>query len=180
MSFALSFTLPELFTRPAFADFSTLVPCDKSSAFQKRSTTAIKKLENRLKLYSVDSLQAESLKKQIVNTKARFTKYSDSNLLCGKDGLPHLITNGQWDHATEFVYPGVLFLYITGWIGWVGRKYLRYANTTENVFESEIIINVPIALSIMTSGFLWPIDAWQEFQSQKLLASDQDITVSPR
>jgi hypothetical protein len=31
----------------------------------------------------------------------------------------------------EFVIPGVLFLYITGWIGWVGRKYVRYASTTK-------------------------------------------------
>lgn len=180
ISFALTFTVPELFVRPVFAEFSNLVPCEKSSAFQKRSTASIKKLESRLKLYSVESLQSQNLKKQIENTKIRFTKYSNSNLLCGKDGLPHLITSGQWNHASEFIYPGLLFLYITGWIGWVGRKYLQYAGTTENAFENEIIINVPIALSIMTSGFLWPIDAWKEFQTQKLLATDQDITLSPR
>jgi len=180
MSFGLYFISPELFVQPVFADYSTLIPCEQSSAFQKRSATATKKIESRLKLYSENSFEAANLKKQIENTKTRFAKYSKSNLLCGKDGLPHLITNGQWDHAAEFVYPGLLFLYITGWIGWVGRKYLHYANTTENVFESEIIINVPIALSIMTSGFLWPIDAWKEFINQKLLASDQDISVSPR
>jgi hypothetical protein len=32
-------------------------------------------------------------------------------------------------------------LYITGWIGWVGRKYVRYA-VQQNPFENEIIINV--------------------------------------
>ena len=50
-------------------------------------------------------------------------------LLCGKEGLPRIIATGQWDRANEFVIPGILFLYITGWIGWVGRKYLRYAST---------------------------------------------------
>jgi photosystem I subunit 3 len=48
-----------------------------------------------------------------------------------KEGLPRIIASGQWDHANEFVIPGVLFLYITGWIGWVGRKYVRYASTTK-------------------------------------------------
>ena len=62
----------------------------------------------------------------------------------------------------------------------MGRKYVRYAATTENPFENEIIINVPVAISIMNSGFLWPIDAWKEFTSGDLLASDDDVTLSPR
>ena len=172
--------IPGIGLRPVSADFSTLTPCENSPSFQKRSLTAVKKLENRLKLYATDSQEADALKKQIEHTKARFQRYADSNLLCGKDGLPHLITTGQWDHAQDFVFPGILFLYITGWIGWVGRKYLHYASTTENAFESEIVLNVPVALSIMTSGFFWPIDAWKEFKNQDLLASDEDVTVSPR
>jgi hypothetical protein len=62
---------------------------------------------------------------KLVMWKRRFTTYCAS---------------GQWDHANEFVIPGVSF-YITGWIGWVGRKYVRYASTTKNPFENEIIIN---------------------------------------
>ena len=84
------------------------------------------------------------------------------------------------DRANEFVIPGIMFLYITGWIGWVGRKYLRYASTQKNAFENEIIINVPVAIKIMNSGFLWPVDAWKEFTSGDLLADDDDVTVSPR
>ena len=76
--------------------------------------------------------------------------------------------------------PGIMFLYITGWIGWVGRKYLRYASTTSNSFENEIIINVPVALTIMNSGFLWPVEAWKEFSSGDLLAAEDDVTKSPR
>jgi len=162
------------------ADFNALVPCKESSAFQKRLKTSVKKLENRLKLYTPESKESAFLVKEIEATKTRFLRYGDSNLLCGKEGLPRIIASGQWDHANEFTIPGILFLYITGWIGWVGRKYLRYASGTENSFENELIINVPIALSIMNSGFLWPVEAWKEFTSGDLLASDEDVTVSPR
>ena len=47
-------------------------------------------------------------------------------------------------------------------------------------FENEIIINVPVAIKIMNSGFLWPVDAWKEFTSGDLLADEEDVTVSPR
>jgi photosystem I subunit 3 len=164
----------------AKADFNALTPCKESTSFQKRLTTSVKKLENRLKLYTPESKEAQFLTKEIEATKARFERYGNSSLLCGKEGLPRIIASGQWDHANEFVIPGILFLYITGWIGWVGRKYVRYASTTDNAFENEIIINVPVAFSIITSGFLWPIDAWKEFTTGDLLASDDDVTVSPR
>lgn len=166
--------------KPVNADFNALKPCKESPAFQKRQASSIKKLENRLKLYTPDTKEANFLLKEIEATKVRFERYGNSNLLCGKEGLPRIIASGQWDHANEFVIPGLLFLYITGWIGWVGRKYVRYASTTKNAFENEIIINVPVAISIMNSGFLWPIDAWKEFTTGDLLASDDDITVSPR
>jgi photosystem I subunit 3 len=166
--------------QPANADFNALTSCKESPAFQKRLTTAVKKLENRLKLYTPESNEAQALTKQIERTKERFERYGNSSLLCGKEGLPRIIASGQWDHANEFVVPGILFLYITGWIGWVGRKYLRYATTTENPFENEIIINVPVAISIMNSGFLWPVEAWKELTSGDLLAADENVTVSPR
>ena len=164
----------------AKADFTALKPCKESPAFQKRLTSSVKKLENRLKLYTPESKEAKFILKEIETTKARFDRYGNSNLLCGKEGLPRIIATGQWDHANEFVVPGELLLNITGWIGWVGRKYVRYASTTSNAFENEIIINVPVAISIMNSGFLWPVEAWKEFTSGDLLASDDDITVSPR
>jgi photosystem I subunit 3 len=165
---------------PANATKGTLTPCKDSPAFEKRLKTSVKKLENRLKLYIPESREAKFLTREIEATKARFARYGSTNLLCGKEGLPRIIATGQWDHANEFVIPGVLFLYITGWIGWVGRKYVRYASTTSNPFENEIIINVPVAISIMNSGFLWPVEAWKELTSGDLLASDDDVTVSPR
>ena len=164
----------------ARAEFTNLTPCKDSPAFQKRLATSVKKLENRLKLYTEGTKEADFLNREIEATKARFERYGNSSLLCGKEGLPRIIASGQWDHANEFVIPGVLFLYITGWIGWAGRKYLHYASSTENSFENEIIINVPRALSIMISGYLWPVEAWKSLVSGNLLASEDDITVSPR
>jgi photosystem I subunit 3 len=164
----------------ADANFDLLVPCKESPAFKKRLASSVRKLENRLKLYTVDSKESKALTKEITATKNRFERYANSDLLCGKEGLPRIIASGQWDHANEFTIPGILFLYITGWIGWVGRKYIRYASGTENSNENEIIINVPVAISIMNSGFLWPVEAWKEFTNGDLLAAKDDITVSPR
>ena len=164
----------------ANADFKNLTPCKDSPAYQKRLKSAVRKLDNRLKLYTPESKEYLFLKNEIKATETRFNRYGKSSLLCGKEGLPRIIATGQWDRANEFIIPGILFLYITGWIGWVGRKYVRYASTTKNPFENEIIIDVPVALKIMNSGFLWPVEAWKEFTSGDLLASDDDVTVSPR
>nr|YP_010338142.1 photosystem I subunit III [Erythrolobus coxiae]UNJ17727.1 photosystem I subunit III [Erythrolobus coxiae] len=164
----------------ASADTAGLVPCKESKAFSRRLDTSVKKLENRLKKYEPGTPPYLALQKSIDSTKARFDRYGKAGLLCGKDGLPHLITDGRWSHAAEFVIPGMLFLYITGWIGWVGRAYLIAIRETNKPTEKEIILDVPLALGFMSSGFLWPLAAWKEFTSGELLASKDEITVSPR
>ena len=121
-----------------------------------------------------------ALQAQIDQTKARFKAYADSDLLCGPDGLPHLIVDGDWKHAGEFMIPGLGFLYTTGWIGWAGRKYVNTVATSSNPTEKEIIIDVPLALKIMLSGYLWPVVSWQEFVAGDFVAEPEDITVSPR
>ena len=164
----------------AFADIGGLTKCSDSPAFAKRLNTSVKKLEQRVAKYEAGTPPALALEQQIDRTKARFDKYSRSELLCGADGLPHLVADGRWSHAAEFILPGFGFIYISGWIGWVGRKYLRAVSTTKNPAESEIIINVPLALKIMTTGYIWPISAWQELISGDLVALDENVTVSPR
>ena len=164
----------------ASADIGGLTKCSDSPAFTKRLNGSVKKLEQRLSQYEVDSPPALALKQQIERTQARFDKYSRSDLLCGTDGLPHLIADGRWSHAAEFIIPGFGFIYISGWIGWVGRKYVRAVSTTKNPAESEIIINVPLALKIMATGYIWPISAWQELISGDLIAPKDEVTVSPR
>nr|YP_009402630.1 photosystem I subunit III [Compsopogon caeruleus]ARX95988.1 photosystem I subunit III [Compsopogon caeruleus] len=91
-----------------------------------------------------------------------------------------LIADGRWSHAGEFILPSLLFLYITGWIGWVGRSYLIAIKQDNKPTEKEIIIDVPLAFQFMVSGFLWPFAALQELTSNKLLAKSDEITVSPR
>ena len=178
---ALFFALVLAFTPDqALADIGGLTKCNDSPTFNKRLKTSVKKLELRMAQYEVDSPPALALQQQIDRTKARFDKYGRSELLCGTDGLPHLIADGRWDHAAEFILPGFGFIYISGWIGWVGRKYLRAISTIKNPAESEIIINVPLALKIMTTGYIWPISAWQELISGDLVAPKDEITVSPR
>jgi photosystem I subunit III len=175
LAFVLIFTPDQ-----ALADIGGLTKCSESPAFSKRLKTSVKKLEARMTQYENDSPPALALQQQIDRTNARFEKYSRSDLLCGADGLPHLIADGRWSHGAEFILPGFGFIYISGWIGWVGRKYLRAVSTTKNPAESEIIINVPLALKIMTTGYIWPISAWQELISGDLIAPANEVTVSPR
>lgn len=162
------------------ADVAGLTPCSESTVYTKKLNSSLSKLETRLKKYETGSQPALAIEKQIEKTKQRFDRYAKSGLLCGNDGLPHLIVDGRWNHSLEFTVPGLLFIYITGWIGWVGRKYLRTISVQTEPTQKEIIIDLPIALSIMTSGYCWPLSAWQEFISGDLLAKDEDITVSPR
>ena len=176
----LFLALVALAPTPAAADIGGLTKCSESPAFEKRLKSSVKKLEQRLSLYQAETPPALALEQQIERTKARFDKYSRSELLCGADGLPHLVADGRWSHAAEFTLPGLGFIYISGWIGWVGRKYIRAVSTTKNPAESEIIINVPLALKIMSTGYIWPISAWQELTSGELVASKDEVTVSPR
>ena len=174
------FVLITLMPKQAVADIGGLTKCSESTPFEKRLKTSVKKLEQRVSKYEKGTPPALALEQQIERTKARFDKYSRSELLCGSDGLPHLIADGRWSHAAEFILPGFGFIYISGWIGWVGRKYVRAVSTAKNPTENEIIINVPLALKIMTTGYIWPISAWQDLISGDLIASDENVTVSPR
>jgi photosystem I subunit 3 len=70
--------------------------------------------------YEVDSPPALALQQQIDRTQSRFDKYSRSELLCGADGLPHLIADGRWSHAAEFILQDLdLFIFLVGLAGLV-------------------------------------------------------------
>jgi len=145
------------FVPPASADVAGLTPCGESAAFQKRAASATTE-----------------------SAKARFEFYGNSNLLCGDDGLPHLIVDGDLSHMGEFLIPSILFLYIAGWIGWVGRAYLIAVRREKNSEEKEIIIDVPLAVKCSLSGFSWPLLAFKEMTTGEMFAKDSEITVSPR
>jgi photosystem I subunit 3 len=143
------------FVPPAAADVAGLTPCGESKAFLQRAANA-----------------------QTPQAKARFESYSQA--LCGTDGLPHLIVDGRLSHAGDFTIPSLLFLYITGWIGWVGRAYLISVRGDKDPEMKEIIIDVPRAIKFMLTGFAWPLAAFGEFTTGKLTAKNNEITVSPR
>jgi photosystem I subunit 3 len=145
------------FVAPASADVAGLTPCSESAAFKQR-------------LANSPSATAPQ----------RFDFYAKSGLLCGSDGLPHIIVDGRLSHAGEFLIPSVLFLYIAGWIGWVGRAYLIAIRKGGSPEEKEVIIDVPLAIKCMLTGFAWPLAALKELTTGELTAKDSEISVSPR
>ena len=157
----LVFTLWFNFAPPAKADaLAHLTPCSESAAFQARA-------EN----FRNTTADPESGAK-------RAERYSKA--LCNDLGLPVLIVDGRLNHAGDFLIPGILFLYIAGWIGWVGRAYLIDIRKDKNPENKEIIIDVPLAIGKMLGGFAWPAAAFGEFTSGKLTAKDNEIPISPR
>ena len=180
LAYVIGFFIFKTYPLPVLADMNNLTLCKESPAFHKRFLATTKKLENRKKLYTQGSKEYLAIAKEIERNENKFQKYEQSNLLCGKEGLPHLIVSGDLKHSHEFLMPGILFIYIAGWIGWVGRKYVIYAALNENPFEKEIILDVPAAFSMMSAGFGWPINALKEFKLGKFLVPENEITVSPR
>ncbi|KAA8544656.1 hypothetical protein F0562_019497 [Nyssa sinensis] len=156
---------------PASADISGLTPCKESKQFAKREKQQLKKLESSLKLYAPDSAPALAIKATMEKTKRRFDNYGKQGLLCGSDGLPHLIVSGDQRHWGEFITPGILFLYIAGWIGWVGRSYLIAIRDEKKPTQKEIIIDVPLASRLIFRGFSWPVAAYREYVNGELVDS---------
>ncbi|KAA8537099.1 hypothetical protein F0562_029577 [Nyssa sinensis] len=154
---------------PASADISGLTPCKESKQFAKREKQQLKKLESSLKLYAPDSAPALAIKATMEKTKRRFENYGKQGLLCGSDGLPHLIVSGDQRHWGEFITPGILFLYIAGWIGWVGRSYLIAIRDDKKPTQKEIIIDVPLASKLIFRGFSWPVAAYRELVNGDLI-----------
>jgi photosystem I subunit 3 len=168
-------------TPAAYADLSVLTPCATSSAFQDRLQSEVDGYTARLANFSAGSSAAAYLNGKIAQTEARFTKYASSGLLCGEDGLPHLISDGRWSHAGEFTIPALMFLYIAGWIGWVGRSYLIAVHKdSATAIQKEIILDLPLAVKSSLSGFMWPLAALKEFGTGELVVPDSEVTVSPR
>ena len=139
----------------ARADIGGLTPCAENARFQSRAATA-----------------------QTAQAKARFEMYGQA--LCGADGLPHLIVDGRWSHAGDFLIPGIAFLYIAGCIGWAGRTYLMAIRGSKDATMREIQIDVPLAFKSTLAAASWPLAAFGELTGKKLTEDDNKITVSPR
>ena len=161
--------------------YAGLTPCKKNKAFAKREKAELKALEKRLKKYDADSAPALALKATMEKTKTRFANYGEAGLLCGADGLPHLIVDGNLEHLGEFAVPGLGFLYVAGWIGYAGRSYVMLnKEQSKKPTEGEIIIDVPMALGLMMAAGAWPVKTFFELKNGTLTAPESEITVSPR
>jgi photosystem I subunit 3 len=139
----------------AHADIGGLTPCSENVRFQQRAGAA-----------------------KTDQAKARFKLYSQA--LCGTDGLPHLIVDGRWSHAGDFIIPGIAFLYIAGCIGWAGRGYLIAVRGGKDATMKEIQIDLPLAFKSTLAAASWPLAALREYTSGKLVEADSKVTVSPR
>ena len=142
------------FAPVAKADVAGLTPCSESARFQQRAAAAT-----------------------TPQAKARFEMYSQAS--CGEDGLPHLIVDGRWSHAGDFVIPGIMFLYITGCIGWAGREYLK-ATRGKTAAMQEIQIDTGLAIKSFIKSATWPLAALGELRNGTLVVPDNEVTVSPR
>ncbi|MEC4985700.1 MAG: Photosystem I reaction center subunit III [Oscillatoria sp. PMC 1068.18] len=158
LAFLLAFVLWFGFAPTAKADVAGLVPCSESPAFQSRE----------FRNTTDDPLSGQKRKE----------RYGEA--FCGPEGLPHLIVDGRISRAGDFLIPSILFLYIAGWIGWVGRAYLRSVKEDKDSEMKEIIIDVPLALKFMLSGFAWPLAAVAQLTSGDLTAKETEIPISPR
>ena len=138
----------------AKADVAGLTPCSESPRFQARANNA-----------------------KTPQAQARFEMYSQA--VCGEDGLPHLIVDGRWSHAGDFMIPGIAFLYIAGCIGWAGRTYLQ-AVAGKGANMKEIQIDLPTAFKATLASASWPLAAFREFGTKQLTEDDSKVTVSPR
>jgi hypothetical protein len=58
------------------------------------------------------------------------------------------------------------FLYVAGYIGYVGRQYLIAARSTAKPTDKEIIIDVPLAVKLAWQGAGWPLAAVQVREQQ--------------
>jgi hypothetical protein len=68
--------------------------------------------------YEADSPPALALQQQIDRTKARFDKYSRSDLLCGTDGLPHLVADGVGVMQLNLLFQDLgLSIFLVGLVG---------------------------------------------------------------
>tara|TARA_B100001109_G_scaffold253754_1_gene252045 strand:+ start:1147 stop:1623 length:477 start_codon:yes stop_codon:yes gene_type:complete len=136
------------------ADVAGLTPCSESARFQQRAAAA-----------------------STPQAKARFEMYSKAS--CGADGLPHLVVDGRWAHAGDFVIPGIMFLYIAGCIGWAGREYL-IATRGKDAAMQEIQIDTGLAIKCFMKASTWPVAAFGELRDGTLVVSDKEVTISPR
>jgi len=144
--------------------------CKDNKKFHKRFKDQIYKKDKRQKKYAEGSAIWNRYTQKKASIKRREDVYGER--FCGKaDGLPRVIATGEPGIKGGVVTPAFMFLYTAGWIGWAGRSYL----TRTRDVQKEILIDAPLALTCMASGFAWPVNAWQEIVNGEMVVPDSEI-----
>mmetsp|Transcript_61214 Transcript_61214/g.113633 ORF Transcript_61214/g.113633 Transcript_61214/m.113633 type:complete len:283 (-) Transcript_61214:61-909(-) len=158
-------------TKLSVKSWGHMEPCGKNKKFQKRIKDEAFKLKKRQDKYAKGSAAYAGVQEVIDQAKATATAYEGR--WCGKkDGLPRVIATGEVTRG-GIVTPALMFLYTTGWIGYAGRSYLLRTKDA----AKEIKIDVPLALTCMTSAFAWPVYSWQDITNGRFVAKDTEIRV---
>lgn len=155
-----------------------LKPCSEVPAFQERLDDRISTLEAKVLAAAPGSAQATVYERSLAQATKRFQRYS--SLLCGEEGLPHLVTDGRLNHAGEFLIPGLAFLYLAGWLGWAGRSYLITVRKDSNPEMKESIIDVVLAVGCFAQALAWPLIAFKEIASGEIREKEAAVPISPR
>merc|ERR1712216_171118 len=117
-------------------------------------------IQKRLSRTTSGSTTQLSIKETLSHTSQRFDYYSRTSLLCGSDGLPHLVSDPGFSllygHYSDVLLPTLCFIYLAGWLGYSGRLYLQSSNST-----LEIVLDVPLALLSLLTSLNWPISAYK-------------------
>lgn len=156
----------------AISKRKNLEKCVDNKKFHKRIKDTIYKQTNRQKKYPKDGAVWNRFQKRINQIKRREESYGER--YCGKkDGLPRVLINPDVRRG-GVVIPALMFLYSAGWIGWTGRTYLMRTQDVDGSAK-EIIIDVPLALQCIASGFAWPVNAWQDIVNGEMVEKDENI-----
>ncbi len=142
---------------------SALTTCSENARFQERASAA-------------------STPQEV----ARFERYG--KVLCGDDGLPHLIIAPTIEpfgalymrgYEGNVLIPAHIFVGVCGIIGWAGREYLIAARATKNAAENEIFIDLDLLKTALIKGAQWPFMANSQGRNGGLRESNKNITTSP-
>ncbi|KAL9138792.1 Photosystem I psaF [Amphidinium carterae] len=159
-------------TKLSVKSWGHMEPCGTNKKFQKRIKDEAFKLKKRQDKYAKGSAAYAGV--QEVIDQAKDTAKAYEGRWCGKkdDGLPRVIATGEITRGGH-CDPSIDVL-VHHWLDWLCRPLLP--PRTKDAAK-EIKIDVPLALTCMTSAFAWPVYSWQDITNGRFVAKDTEIRV---
>ena len=153
----------------------TLIKCTESTVFKQRLEYELSEFSSMLNHYVVGSPAYLEILSQMEDKDSSFANLISNEAVCGaEDGLPRIDIEEK-SFKDEILFPSLVVLYILGCIGWVGRSYVIFAKRMNYPILTELIINLPVALSLIIVTSLWPIAAGLELIDGELMVSDDEV-----